>query len=114
MASYEQDKMEEAEYGHRQRPAARRITEVASNGAIRGTVGEPIFLMQIAAMQEVTQRLYGMTHKLRGAADLIKGEMPPEKGSDQVSPNPVTVEQAWQMACEQLERLDNQVNRFYV
>lgn len=123
MASYEREQDQAEDEGHERHKARVQMktslssgpsTDRGHNGREKATLGEPLFAQQIAAMQTMTSRMYGMTNKLRAAADLISGERPPDKGSDQVSPNPITVEQAWQMLCQQLDSLDNQINRFYL
>lgn len=109
MAQFSQDEAE-ASYDRQRvaQPSTRR-----QNGAPDQLTSNPIFTQQITAMQELVSRIYGMADKVRVAADLINGERPADKGSDQVNPNPTTVEQAWQLVCTEIDLLDNQINRLY-
>lgn len=106
--SFDQDQVEHSTtIGRRQGPPR--------NG--RETVnGDAVFAQQVIAIDVLTKRLYGYTHRLEKALDVALGmadsPSPGLKGNT-IEGTPSSVPEAWNQLCQAVDALEFQISRTY-
>lgn len=86
------------------------------NGQGNAVVGDAVFAQQVIAIDVLTKRLYGYTHRLEQALDVALGmadaPSPGVKGNT-IEGAPSNVPDAWKQLCQAVDALEHQISRAY-
>lgn len=86
------------------------------NGRDIPVVADAVFAQQVVAMDVLTKRLYGYTHRLEQALDVALGmaDAPsPGSVSNTIEGTPSNVPDAWKQLCQAVDALEHQISRAY-
>lgn len=86
------------------------------NGRDVSPNGDAVFAQQVVAIDVLTKRLYGYTHRLEQALDVALGmaDSPsPGSVSNTIEGTPSNVPNAWKQLCQAVDALEHQISRAY-